>query len=495
MFKKVLIANRGEIGVRIVRTCREMGIETVAVYGPGDRGSLHVRLADQCVELDAAADYMNSERILQIARETAVDAIHPGYGFLAEETGFIRACETVGITFIGPPADVVETLRNKTTALQKAKAAGFPVVKHSANSFNPDEYEEMRTAAAELGYPLIIKSCSGGRGRGERLVLSPSQLAEAARQAQVEGHAVYGNRRVYLERAILPAYQVGVQILGDKHGTMIHLGEREGSMLQKGQKIVEEAPAVCISQAQRERLWETALELARLFNYENLGTVEFVVDSAGNFYFSEIKARIQVEHPLTEVMTRLDLVREQLRMAAGEPLPLAQEDVWLGGHAMLCRVRAEDPWANFLPGPGKLGHVRLPGGPEVRVDTYVYCGCEVPGAYDTLIAKLTVWAKDRTMCLQRLQRSIEDFSVTGIPTNLPLVQRMAQSPEFAAARYSTQLRVNLFEDNRGSSRETHLRDLAIATAVLYVRRNQLLHARVPERLLGGWHRESRRLPR
>lgn len=494
MFKKILIANRGEIGVRIVRTCREMGIKTVALYTESDRGSLHVRLADECVRLHLAADLFDHERMVAIAKRMGADAIHPGYGFLAEEADFIRACHGAGITFIGPPAEVVESLRIKINALQMAQAAGFPTPKHSKVSFGEENLVEIEAEAAELGYPVIVKSCSGGRGRGERLAQSPRHLAEAVRQAQVVSQAVYGDRRVYLEKAILPAYQVGVQIMGDKYGNLVHLGEREGSVLQNGHKIVEEAPAICLDQGQRERLWQTALELGRLFNYENLGTVEFLIDEAGHFYFSEIKSRIQVEHPLTEMLARMDLVSEQIRIAAGESVRVKQEDVRLEGWAMMCRVRANDPWRDFLSSPGKLKRVRLPGGPEVRVDTYVYCQCEVPADFGPLLAKLTVWGKDRDMCLRRLQRSLEDFTVIGTPTNLPLLQRIASAPEFASADYATDFHVPLFDETVGEKAEEHLPDLAAAAAILYMRRNQLINPQASPRLQGGWHVASRRLP-
>lgn len=496
MFKRILIANRGEIAVRVVRTCREMGITTVALYEAADRSSLHVRLADESVQLDSPADFLDADVVLAIARQKEVDAVHPGYGFLAEEASFIRACEAAGIVFIGPPAEVVEPLRNKIDALENVRLAGFPTVKHSASSFSPDDFDAMLASANSMGYPVIIKSCSGGRGRGARFVASKGEFTEAARQAAVESQAVYGNRRVYLERAILPAYQVGVQVMADRHGNLIHLGEREGSLLQKGQKIVEEAPALCLNETQREELRQTALEIARLFNYENLGTVEFVVDKDGRFYFSEIKARIQVEHPLTEVLTRLDLVREQMRIAAGEPLPVSQEDVWLGGWAMMCRVRAEDPWHNYLPTPGEIDHMRLPGGPEVRVDTYVYGLAQVTAAYDPLIAKLTVWGKNRDVALRRMQRALEDFALTGIPTNLPFLQRVVNAPKFIAGNYDTHFRVDLFEDRDEPSAEAlkNLRNLAVAAAVLYVRRNQMFNPQIAERLRGGWHRSSRRLP-
>ena len=494
MFKKILIANRGEIGVRIVRTCRELGISTVALYTVEDRTSLHVRLADEGVQLNSPADFMDPEIILGIAQQRGVDAIHPGYGFLAEEADFIRACDAAGIIFIGPPADLVEPLRDKIAAQKKVRAAGFPTLDHSQESFGADDYEALAAAASELGYPLIIKSCSGGRGRGERLAYGPEQLPEVVRQAQVIGKAVYGSRQVYLEKAVLPAYQVGVQIMADKHGNLVHMGEREGSILQKGQKIIEEAPATCLNGVQREQLWQTALDIARLFNYENVGTVEFIVDKHGNFYFSEIKARIQVEHPLTEMLTRLDLVREQIRIAAGEELPLAQEDVWLGGAAMMCRIRASDPWRDYLPSPGTLKRVRLPGGPEVRVDTYIYCRCEVPPAYDPLIAKLTVWGKSREMCRQRLERALQDFSVIGAPTNLALLQHIVQNPKFVEGVYSTQFKADMTTPAAKAEPSEHLRDLAVAAALIFVRHNQMFVPKTAERLRGGWHRSSRRLP-
>lgn len=494
MFKRILIANRGEIAVRIIRTCHEMGIDTIAVYTEDDRTSLHVRLAETAVMLESPEDMMNAGHMLKIALAYGADAIHPGYGFLAEEEGFIRACSEVGLTLIGPPAEVVERLRNKTTALLLAQEAGFQTVTHSGASFGPGELNEVQAAAAELGYPLIIKSCSGGRGRGERLVVAPEDLEEAVRKAQAEGQAVYRNRRIYLEKAILPAFQVGVQILGDGQGNLIHLGEREGSLLQNGQKIVEEAPARCLNDAQRRELWQVAIELGQLFNYVNAGTVEFVVDDHGRFYFSEIKARLQVEHPLTEMLTRVDLVRQQIQIAAGQPITLSQEDVWLGGHAIMCRVSASDPWHNYRPSPGKLERVRQPGGPEVRVDTYVYCQCNVPATYDPLIAKVTVWAKTRMLALARMQRALEDFVLLGPPTNLPLLQRVLHARPFVDGTYGTQFRVHVHDVIGPEAPAVHLRDLAIATAVAYLSRGTTVAPVIPERIHSGWHRSSRRLP-
>ena len=495
MFKKILIANRGVIAARIVRTCREMGMGTVALYTESDRGSLHVRLADECVQIGSSSDLFDSELILDIARQKGADAIHPGIGFLAEEAKFIRACEASGIRFIGPPSDVVEPLRNKIETQEKAQEAGFPTPQHSPNSFDSQDIAAVGAVAEELGYPIIIKSCSGGRGRGERLATSPGHLQEAVRQAQAVGQAVYGRRDIYLEKAILPAYQVGVQILADRHGNLIHLGDREGSVLSKGMKIVEEAPARCLDRDQRRKLRQTALELARLFNYEGLGTVEFLVDGQGRFYFTEIKARIQVDHSLTEMLTHLDLIREQIRIAAGEKLPLAQEDVWLGGWTMMARVRANDPWRENMPSPGTLECVRLPGGPEVRVDTYVYSRCEVPAQYDPLLANLTVWGKNREQALHKLQRSLEDFTVTGTATNLPLLQTIATHPQFVDGAYTTELQVDIRDIDPTPYPDEHLRDLAAAAAVLYLRRQQLFSPKTAHRFAGGWHSSSRQLPK
>lgn len=494
MFKKILIANRGEIGVRIARTCREMGINTVALYDESDRGSLHVRLADECVLLDRPGDLFDRQKIIAIAQKTGVDAIHPGYGFLAEEADFISACQEAGITFIGPPAEIVDALRNKIQTLQTARAAGFPTPDYAGVSFGEENLQIIDAEAEKLGYPVIIKSCSGGRGRGERLAKAPRHLAKAVRRSQAMGQAVYGNKRVYLEKAILPAYQIGVQIVADKFGNIIHFGEREGSVLQDGHKIVEEAPSLRLSQELREELWQTALELGRLFNYENVGTVEFIVDSEGQYYFSEIKSRIQVEHPLTEMQTRIDLVREQICIAAGEKMTRCQEEVHLDGWTMMCRVRANDPWRDFLPTPGTLKHVRLPGGPEVRVDTYIYCNCEVPAAYVPMLAKLTVWAEDRDMCLQRLRRALEDFTIIGTPTNLPQLQRIVRAPEFTSGAYTTDFQVPLFDDDPAQEPPDHLADLAAAAAVLYMRRNQMINPQISERQQSGWHKSSRRLP-
>jgi acetyl-CoA carboxylase biotin carboxylase subunit len=491
MFKKILIANRGEIATRIIRTCREMGIHTIAVYEKPDQGSRHVRIADECVLLDAQGGFMNQAAILKIAQETDADAIHPGYGYLAEEPEFVRACEEAGITFVGPNPAVLETLRDKIKALATASAAGYPVVDYAPIAFGEDDMGALNAAADLIGYPLVVKSCRGGRSSTERLLQSPKRLAQVVRRAQAEAHAMYDNRHVYLEKAILPAHQVGVQILGDKQGNIVHLGEREGSAVYGNRKVVEEAPASCLSDTQREELWEMALGIARLFNYENAGTVEFLIDPDGKFYFTEIKARIQVDHVLAEMMTRIDLVREQILLASGEPLTRTQDDIRLEGWAMMCRIHAEDPWRK-LPSPGRLRRVRFPGGPEIRVDTYVYSGCDVPAKYHSLIAKLAVWAEDRQQCLERVRRAIEDFQLVGTPTNLPLLQYVLCGTGFTNGRYDTSLLTNDFKCVPQD--DVYYRDMAVIAAMLYVRRNQMFVPTEPPRTRRGWHRDSRRLP-
>lgn len=493
MFKKLLIANRGEIAVRVIRTCREMGIPSLALYDASDRGSLHVRLADECVQLPGPASFMDGETILRVAQENGADAIHPGYGYLAEDADFIRACDAAGIAFIGPPAEVVTALRDKIGALEKARAAGIRTVVHSPRSFAEDEFDALAAAADEIGYPVVIKSCRGGRGRGERVVPSGDQLAEITRRAQVETQAVYGNKQLYVERAILPAHQVGVQVLADRYGAFVHLGEREGSVVQSNQKIIEEEPALCLTPQGREELLATVGQLARLFNLENLTTVEFLVDGDGQFYFSEIKPRIQIAHTLAEMLARLDLVREQIRLEAGEPLGYRQEDIVRRGHAIMCRIQAEDPYHRYLPAPGHLRQVRLPGGTEVRVDAYVYPGCDVPPHYDALLAKITAWGPDRETCVNRLRRALEDTLIIGAPVNLPLLLRILRDPAFVEGAYSTDL-LSRLEAAPVPEFDRVQRDLAAAAAVIYARRREAFNPQLPDQWAGGWHRASRQLP-
>ncbi|MCB9008703.1 MAG: ATP-grasp domain-containing protein [Ardenticatenaceae bacterium] len=492
MFKKILIANRGEIAVRIIRTCREMGIETVALYDKSDMDSLHVRLADFCVRLPSPEAFLDEAIIVQIALAYEVDAVHPGYGFLAESAPFAQALAKVGITFIGPPAEVIAAVRAKVKVLETVRAAGIPTVTHSGECLNVDDLDTLQANAEKLGYPVVIKSCRGGRGRGERLVHKPEQLETAVQRASAESRAVFGNGRIYLERALLPAHQIGVQLMGDQHGNLIHLGEREGSIIVGNQKIIEESPSPNLDEAQRASILQTALTIGQLFNYQNVGTVEFLLDGKGNFFFSEIKARIQVEHSLTEMITGIDLVRQQIQIAAGQLLPWGQDEVPFAGWAMMCRLNAQDPWQSFLPSPGRLSQVRLPSGPQVRIDSYVYSGCCVPPKFDSLVAKVTTWGLDREVCLARMKGALADFVLVGTPTNLPLMQRIMHTTAFAKAHYNTSFFTRPVAN--GADSEVQLRDLAVITAVHYARRHQMFNPTTPARWQSGWHQDSRRLP-
>ncbi|MEZ4770261.1 MAG: biotin carboxylase N-terminal domain-containing protein [Caldilineales bacterium] len=494
MFKKILIANRGEIAVRAVRACRDLDIWTVALFDASDRDSLHVRLADECVQITSPLGYLDVQQIVELALKTEADAVYPGYGFLAEREDFAAACEAAGIVFIGPPSSVMAAFSNKIDMLEAVAAAGLATPVHSSVSFRPGEEDIYQAEAGDIGYPLVIKSCNGGRGLASRIIYRPEDLQRGVREAAAESQMVFGSDQLYFERMVRHASFLDVQVLGDQHGNLVHLGERDGSIQRNNQKLLTEAPAPGLTAAQRMRLHEMALQVARLFNYVNAGTVEFLMDDAGQFYFTEVKCRIQVEHPVTEMATRRDLVREQIRIAAGERLGFVQEDVRIRGAAMQCRINAEDPWNNFLPSPGFLRRFRLPGGPYVRVDTYAYSGCTVSARYDPMLAKLVVWGETREDCIQRMRRALQDFAIAGIQTNLPLFQRILDDPRFIEGRYDTAfLRRTLFDDQLQTD-EGLLQDLAVIAALAYQVRLQSQQPVTPERLLQGWHRSSRQLP-
>ena len=492
MFKKILIANRGEIAVRIIRTCHDMGLATVALYEAADRGSLHVRLADECVLLESAQGYLDTTAILKIAQSTGADAIHPGYGFLAENIDFIEACQEAGVVFIGPPLAVMLAQQSKIAILNQVKAAGLATIEYSARTFEASEAEAIRAEADRLGYPVVIKSARGGRGRGAYTAQSAAQIERALRRAQTEAQIIYGSTDFYMEKLITPAHMIGVQVLADHLGQVVHLGEREGSLTRGNQKMMEEAPAPCLTPVQREQVWQEAVEIARLIGFQGVGTIEFMGDLDGHFFFTEIKPRIQIEHTVTEMISTVDLVREQIRLAAGEALSFTQADVQLRGHAISCRITAQDPWRHYMPSPGTLRRVRLPTGHGVRVDTYAYSGCAVPAQYDPIVAKVITWGQDRSESMRRLQRALSEIALIGVATTLPIQQLIAHHPEFLNAEYHTEsLRRDLPED---ALPEEHARDLAIAAAIAYARRNLAGQPSVPDRLQSGWHRTSRRLP-
>jgi acetyl/propionyl-CoA carboxylase alpha subunit len=443
------------------------------------------------VRLISERGYEDQEAIIAHALECGAEAIHPGYGFLAEQAEFARACAAAGLAFIGPRPEVIAAVRDKITTLERVRAARFHTAQHSPATFGIGDLDGLRAAASALGYPLVIKSCRGGRGRGTRVVRSPEQLDDAARQAQAGAEALFGDAQVYLERAILPSRYVEVQLLGDEHGNLIHLGERDTSIQRNNQKIVTEAPAPYLAQEQREWLWRDAIEIGRLFGCHSACTVEFVIDSTGRRFFTEIKARIQIEHAISEMIAKVDIVREQICIAAGEPLSISQSDIVLSGSAMQCRINAEDPWNRFLPSPGRISDLRLPGGPFVRVDTYVSSGCEIPLRYDPIFAKLITWGADRDVCVSRMRRALEECSIVGIQTNIPLLHGVLSDPDFIRGMYSTEFSRRPLVTNDTSERELH--DLAAAAAVAYLRR-AASQASMPGRLWSGWHQDSRHLP-
>ena len=438
MFQRVLIANRGEIAVRIIRACRELGIDTVAVYSSADSDSLHVQFATEsvCIGPAKAADsYLNLNAILTVAKQTGCDAVHPGYGFLSERSDFARQCTELGLTFIGPSGDVMDKMGNKSAARELMIANGVPVVPGSDGAL--ETAEAAMTVAEKIGYPVLIKASAGGGGRGMRRVDRPEDLAAKFEEARAEAVACFGNGELYLEKLILNPKHIEFQILADRHGNVIHLGERDCSIQRKNQKLIEESPSKALSAQLREEMGQAAVKAAKAAGYENAGTIEFVVDQEGHFYFIEMNTRIQVEHPVTEMVTGLDLVREQLRIAAGLPLSLTQEDVQLRGHAIECRINAENPSENFRPCPGTTTFLHFPGGPGVRVDSLLYNGYTVSPFYDSLVAKVIVHAPSRLEAIRRMRRALEEMLLEGYPTTADFCHLVLHHPDFIKGQYDT----------------------------------------------------------
>jgi acetyl-CoA carboxylase biotin carboxylase subunit len=437
-FKKILVANRGEIAVRVMRACRELGIPSVAVYSEADRQALHVRTADEAVAIGPAPSresYLRIDRLLDAARATGADAIHPGYGFLAENPAFAAACEDAGIAFIGPRSGTIEQMGEKTSARRLAVEAGVPVVPGTLEPIAGTD--AIAREAERIGYPLMLKAAAGGGGKGLRLVAAPSELEGAVERAQSEARGAFGDDRVYLERAIVKARHVEVQVLADHHGNAVHLYERECSIQRRHQKIVEESPSPFLTPELRERMGALAVALVKRIGYRNAGTLEFLVDERREPYFLEMNTRIQVEHPVTEMVTGRDLVQLQIRVAQGEPLPFAQDEIAQRGHAIECRIYAEDPDQGFLPSPGTLLALRVPGGPGVRDDSGVYEGFTVPIHYDSMLSKLIVHAATRDQAIARMRRALEEYKVLGVRTTLPFLDRVLAHPDFVAGDFDT----------------------------------------------------------
>lgn len=420
MFSKVLIANRGEIALRIIRACRELGIKSVAVYSVADRESLHVKMADEAVCIGAAPareSYLNISNVIQAALSKGADAIHPGYGFLAENAYFASMCETHHLKFIGPSAELIELMGDKVKARELVSQVGVPLVPGSPGAVN--DFDEALQIAGEIGYPVIIKASAGGGGRGMRLAHSEDTLKEALDMARMEAGAAFGNSEIYVEKYIEEPRHIEIQVLGDEFGNIIHLGERDCSLQRRHQKLLEESPSPFVDEKLRREMGQVAIDAARSAGYYSAGTIEFLVDKQRNFYFIEMNTRVQVEHPVSEMVTGVDIVKEQIKIAAGQRLTYTQEDIVLNGCAMECRINAEDPDNDFRPCPGTISNYLVPGGPGVRVDSSAYPYYTIPPYYDSLVAKLIVWGRDRSEVISRMKRSLEEFQVGSIATTIP----------------------------------------------------------------------------
>lgn len=468
MFQRILIANRGEIAVRLVRACREMGIESVAVYSDVDRRALYVRKADYAFHIgqpQASESYLNIQKILDVARRSGAQAIHPGYGFLSENANFARACEQAGVKFVGPTASAMEMMGSKTRARQNMKKAGVPFVPGSEKGL--ESFEAAERLAEQIGYPVMLKAAAGGGGKGMRAVHSPKDLRSALDSAQSEAQRAFGDNEVYIEKLIVNPRHIEVQILADEHGSCVYLGERECSVQRRHQKVLEESPSPIVDAEMRRRMGEVAVRVAKAAGYTNAGTVEFLVDENRNFYFLEMNTRLQVEHPVTELVTGLDLVQLQFRIASGERLPFQQEDIQIRGHAIECRVYAEDPDNNFFPSPGKITRLISPSGPGIRRDSGMYEGWTVPLEYDPLLAKLIGYGTTRDDAIRRLRRALYEYFVGGIKTNIPLFRRILRDDDFRAGRLHTGFLDRLLKEPVEPSPSTseEIRIAAIAAAI------------------------------
>ena len=483
MFKKILIANRGEIAIRVNRACVELGIPTVAIFSEADRAALHVRVCDEayCVGLaPSRQSYLNMDRILEVARQSGADAIHPGYGFLSENAEFAERCANLGITFIGPNTKAIRIMGNKTTSRVAVAEMGVPLVPGMKENLR-DEAHALEWAE-KIGLPLMMKAAAGGGGKGMRMVTRMADVPAAFRAAQSEGLSSFGDGSVYLERYVENPRHVEIQVLGDKHGNIIYFPERECSIQRRHQKVIEEAPSTIVDAAMRRAMGEAAVKAARTVGYDSAGTVEFIVSGkTREFFFLEMNTRLQVEHPITEMITGVDLCKEMIKSAAGDPLPFRQEEIPLQGHAIECRIYAEDPDNNFLPTPGKIIGLRVPGGPWVRDESGMYEGLDVPIHYDPMLSKLVVWGSTRERAITRMLRALAEYAVKGIKTTIPFHARVIGSEAFARGDFDTHYIDNHFRP-ADSSRPMPHEDIAIIAAALQVYRRDKDRA---QHLLGG----------
>jgi acetyl-CoA carboxylase biotin carboxylase subunit len=504
MFSKVLVANRGEIAVRIIRACRELGIATVAVYSEADRHALHVRYADEAYLLGPAPSrdsYLRADKILDIARKSGADAIHPGYGFLAEREDFSAACVELGIAFIGPKPSSIAAMGDKARARATVIKAGVPVVPGTEDVGNMTN-EDLLSRAPKIGFPLLIKATAGGGGKGMREVKTIEEMPLLLQSARREAESAFGDGNVYLEKLVEGARHIEFQIMADSHGNVIHLGERECSIQRRHQKLIEEAPSPFMDEELRQKMGGVAVKAAQAVDYINAGTIEFLVDKDRNYYFLEMNTRLQVEHPITEMVTGVDIVAEQIRVARGRQLSYTQDQIRFNGHAIECRINAEDPYNNFLPSTGRITHSIIPTGPGVRVDTGVYPGFEITPYYDPMIAKLIVWGETRAQAILRMRRALEEYRIVGVRTNIPFHQTMMDSHRFMAGQYDTRFveeRFSMDAERRDDKYESHA-EIAAMLATLVAHHETELSAQIVRRgerdasnwkWVGRWERMHR----
>ena len=438
MFKRILIANRGEIAVRIIRACREMGIRTVAVYSQADRNAVHVGLADEAVcigKAEASDSYLNMERIISAAIAVGAEAIHPGFGFLSENAEFVQMCEQHHITFIGPSSELISRMGNKSEAKKTMKQAGVPVVPGTEEPVY--DLEEAKREAERIGYPVMIKASSGGGGKGMRIARSREEFAVSFQAAQQESIRAFADDSMYLERYVQNPRHVEVQIMADKYGQVFQLGERDCSIQRRHQKMIEESPSPALTDEIRKKIRSTAVQAAKVVNYESAGTIEFLLDDSGEFFFMEMNTRIQVEHPVSELISGVDLIREQIMVAAGEALSVAQEDILFRGHAIECRINAEDPIRGFLPCPGTITHLHLPGGNGVRIDTAIYEGYQIPPNYDSMLVKVITYDRDRKTAIRKMIRALDEMEIEGVETNLEFQYDILHQKDFQEGNFTT----------------------------------------------------------
>ena len=494
MLKKVLIANRGEIAVRIIRACRELGLESVAVYSDADRSAMHVRQAGEAYPIGpapAAESYLRGDRLIEVALASGADAIHPGYGFLSERAEFARAVAAAGLTFVGPPPEAILAMGDKIRSRQAMIAAGVPVVPGTEKGLTD---AEAQAAAAEIGYPLLIKASAGGGGKGMRRVDRAEDVAAALSAARREAAKAFGDDTIYLEKLVEGARHVEIQVLADMHGNVLHLGERECSMQRRHQKVLEECPSPAVTPEIRERMGAAAVAAARAVDYVSAGTVEFLLDKHGDFYFLEMNTRLQVEHPVTEMVTGVDLVKQMLRIAGGRQLRLQQSDIEWNGHAIECRINAEDPYNNYLPSTGRITGVTEPTGPGVRVDSAIFEGAEVSLYYDPMLAKLIVSAESRPEAILRMRRALDEYRIAGVKTSIPLHQHLVNTTQFIAGNYDTGYLESSFEMLHDTEREADRERVAaiVATLLAHQRRGEVINRLAPAGGPSEWKLSGRR---